>query len=476
VTRRHALSTLAASAGALAQPSSPPPNIVLILSDDHSAPYLGCYGDAVLRTPNLDRFASQGMRFAHAYTAAPQCVPSRAAMLTGRSPVAARMGRFSSPLPPNVVTLPEILRTKGYFTGVCRRLFHLDGPLRLAPGLEELYERNHVRTWDNRVDWIDRNSLRDQTKTKVNEFFDKRPDGRPYFLWVNFHDPHHPWDPKAIPEPYDPAKVTLTPDVPDTPSMRSDYARYYGEISRMDEEFQWVIDIVNARGNPENTLILFMGDNGMALPRGKGSLYDRGLHVPLIARWPARVKAGQVSQDLISGEDITPTCLAAAGAASTPEMTGRSFLGALTGDAREAYKPREAIFGARLDHGGAPFTPNTKASTFDLSRCVRTPRWKLIYNCTPHMEYQPVDSSRDPGWMQVLSLHQEGKLQPDWERIYFGKRPVVELYDLQRDPAEMTNLAGKPEFAAVERELKLRLAEKMIVDYDYLPLPLPVRG
>jgi hypothetical protein len=103
---------------------------------------------------------------------------------------------------------------------------------------------------------------------------------------------------------------------------------------------------------------------------------------------------------------------------------------------------------------------------------VRTRKWKLIYNCTPQMEYQPVDSARDAGWQQVLGLHNDGKLRPDWERMYFGRRPVLELYDLEKDPHELENLAGKAEHAKIERDLKVLLTEKMIVDYDYLPLPL----
>jgi arylsulfatase A-like enzyme len=122
------------------------PNILLIRSDDHSAPFLGCYGGPIIRTPNLDRFASEGVRFTRMFTAAPQCIPSRAAMLTGRSPVAARISRFNSPLPRDVVTLPELLREKaGYFTGICRRNFHLDGPVRPEPVTEATYGKQVIR-------------------------------------------------------------------------------------------------------------------------------------------------------------------------------------------------------------------------------------------------------------------------------------------------------------------------------------------
>jgi len=454
----------ASASAALALQQNNRPNIVVILSDDHSAPFLGCYGNKTIQTPNLDRFAAQGMRFERAFTAAPQCVPSRTAIMTGRSPVAARMGRFSSPLPPDVVTMPELLRAAGYFTGICRRQFHLDGP----PGgavTQEIFNRHHMRTFDQRVDWLDRNSPRSQTEAKINEFFDKRPAAKPFFLWVNFNDPHHVWDKTGQ---HDAAKTWLPPWLPDLPGMRDDLTRYYDEVGRMDGEFQSVIDIVAQRGG-ENTIVVFMGDNGMAFPHGKGSLYDPGLHVPLLVRWPGKVPAGTSTADLVSGEDLTPTLLAAVGVRPVKEMSGRSFLGRLTGAA--GYQPRTNIFAARLAHGAGTY--NANASTFDLSRCVRTSRWKLIYNCTPHQRYGPVDSARDAGWQQMVKAHEAGTLAAPLDKAYFTwPRPVFELYDLDADPNEMTNLAGQAEHAKIERELKIIMQEKMILDYDFLPVPL----
>jgi arylsulfatase A-like enzyme len=230
------------------------------------------------------------------------------------------------------------------------------------------------------------------------------------------------------------------------------------------------MDVLKARGAEENTLVLFMGDNGMAFPHGKGSLYDPGMNVPLIARWPGRIKAGSMTASLISGEDITPTFLDAAGVAAPKEMTGRSFLPLLTGSS--SYAPRKHIFGQRIPHGNSPFTPTTRSATFDLSRCVRSDRWKLIYNCTPQMEYWPVDSGNDPGWQEMLVAHRAGSLKPEHERAYFQRpRPVIELFDLANDPGELTNLAGRPETAAVQQELLEALQEKMIIDFDYLPPP-----
>lgn len=449
--------------------ADPRPNILLILSDDHSAPYLGCYGDPVIRTPNLDRFASEGMRFERAFTAAPQCVPSRAAIVTGRSPVAARIARFSSPLPPEVVTLPELLRQNGYFTGICRRNFHLDGPAVLPPATREIFEKHSMRTFDQRVDWLDRNSPRSQTVAKFNEFLDKRPASKPFFLWMSFNDPHHVWDRNAIPVPHDPAKLKLPRHLPDLPGMRDDLGRYFDEIARMDGEFQSVMDVLARRGARDNTIVVFMGDNGMAFPHGKGSLYDPGLNVPLLVRWPGQVKAGSVTRELISGEDITPTLLAAAGVAPERHMTGQSFHNLLRG---RPYEGRKHIFAARGVHGNTSFNEKTRSSNFDLSRSVRSDRYKLIYNLTPWMEYQPVDSANDAGWRETVAAHKAGTLDAALSKTYFSRpRPIVELYDLERDPSELNNLAGTAELAETERQLKLALQEKMIVDYDFLPLP-----
>lgn len=465
-TRRKMMAGMAA-APAVVQKNEAPPNILLILSDDHSAPYLGCYGAGYLKSPRLDRFAAEGMRCDRAFTAAPQCVPSRTALLTGRSPVAARMGRFSSPLPADVVTAPELLRTRGYRTGVCGRYFHLNGVIKAQPHTQSVYDRYGLQTWAKRVDMMDV-SPQQTTAEKLDRFLGETGSGKPWFFWINYSDPHHVWDAKA--GNVDAAKIALPPHLPDLPGVRADLARYCGEVERMDGFFGQAMDVLKARGAEENTLVLFMGDNGMAFPHGKGSLYDPGMNVPLIARWPGRIKPGSTTTSLISGEDITPTFLDAAGVAAPKEMTGRSFLPLLTGSA--SYQPRKHIFSARIPHGNSPFTPATRSATFDLSRCVRSDRWKLIYNCTPQMEYWPVDSGNDPGWQEMLAAHRAGMLKAEHERAYFQRpRPVIELFDLANDPGELVNLAGRPETAVVQQELLEALQEKMIIDFDYLPPP-----
>ena len=252
----------------------------------------------------------------------------------------------------------------------------------------------------------------------------------------------------------------------DLPGVRSDLANYCGEIERADRTFGELMSILKASGQESNTLVIFMGDNGMAFPHGKGSLYDPGLNVPLMARWPGKIKPG-VTKTLVSGEDLGATFMDAGGAKAPVGVTGQSILPLLRGG---TYQPREYVFAARLYHGNAPFTPETKASTFDLSRCVRNKRFKLIYNVTPAMEYAPVDSAQDPSWKEMVAAHKTKALKPELDKAYFQlPRPVLELYDLDTDPSELNNLAGRSEFNDVQQTLMAAMQDKMIVDFDFVP-------
>ena len=343
-----------------------------------------------------------------------------------------------------------------------RSIFHLDGPGSLSPTTEQVYEKYHLRTFKERVDFLDVSS-QGPTPQLFDQFLNQAPKGRPWFFWINYNDPHHPWDRDA--GHVDPAKIKLPPHLPDLPGVRDDLARYCGEIERADRSFAAAMAVLRKHGQEANTLVIFMGDNGMAFPHGKGSLYDPGLNVPLIARWPGHIKPGK-TRTLISGEDLAATFMDAGGAELPKGVSGRSFYPLLTGG---NYQPREYIFGARLHHGGSAFTPETKASGFDLSRCVRSNHYKLIYNVTPQMEYWPVDSGGDPGWQQILAAHKAGTLKPEIDHAYFQHRPVLELYDLDKDPGELNNLAGKPEYRDIQQTLMAAMQEKIILDYDFVP-------
>ncbi len=454
-------------------PAAEPPNILFLLSDDHSYPFLGCYGDDNVDTPTLDKLAAEGMKFHRFFTAAPQCVPSRAALMTGRSPVAARMTRFSAPLPRDETTLPELLRGQaGYYTGVCGRSFHLDGSGRQDPAIARIFEEHHLRTFADRVDSLT-TGPDNGVATQVAQFLDQKPADKPFFMWANFSDPHHAWNAPADLRP-DPAPLKLPAHWLDLPGMREQLADYCAEVNRVDRTIGDVLKVLTDRNLLDETLIVFAGDNGAALPHGKGSLYDPGSNVPFLVRWPGVVKPGGESSALLSGEDLAPTLLAAAGVTPPPQMSGVNFLPLLKGD---SFTPREYIFLERGPHGSAPVSVNMSNSGYDLSRAVRSDRYKFIYNCTPWIPYGPVDSAGGAAWKQMKEAHEAGTLPAELVATYFTTpRAVYELYDLDADPSELHNLSGEPRLMDVERELREALAEKMILDFDYLPIPAMIDG
>lgn len=451
------------------------PNVLVILSDDHSVPHLGCYGsdncERLNLTPNLDAFAEQGMRFERAYTASPQCAPSRTSIFAGRSPVGLSATRFSQPARANVPFVTDLLRDSGYWVGLDGRHQHLDGRLKDAPHILETLVEQGMRgeAFESRFDhFVAAANTKGDNLAKVPQTFgsalDKIPDGKPFFLYFGFNQPHRKWgkDHDGI----DPAKLTLPDDWPDLPEVRLDYACFLAEVRDLDTGFGMIMKTLADRGLDKNTLVIFMGDNGEALLRGKGTLYNRGLHVPLLVRWPGRIKPGSVNDTLVSGVDLAPTILNAAGVEPSKGMTGIDFMPALLD---QPFEDREQIFAERGWH----FGPITRTDGFDLSRSITTKRYNFIYNAIPERSYTPVDmATKNIAWAAIQLAHQNGKLSATHERIYFqNPRPIFELYDLEKDPYEMNNLAGKTSVSEVETELRKKLDSWMVREGDYLPLP-----
>jgi N-sulfoglucosamine sulfohydrolase len=324
-----------------------------------------------------------------------------------------------------------------------------------------------MRTFEQRLDYVRRGSDT-EVVTQMAEFLDAKPADKPFFLWVNFSDPHHPWNAPTADRP-NPATLKLPAHWPDLPGMREQLADYCAEINRLDRSVQGVLQLLAARGFEQNTLVVFAGDNGAALPHGKGSLYDPGCNVPFVVRWPGVVKPGGESGTLLSGEDVAPTLIAAAGLTVPARMSGHNFLSLLKG---ESYTPRRHVFAERGPHGSAPVSVNMRSSGYDLSRSVRSERYKFIYNGTPWIPYSPVDSAGGAAWREITAANEQGKLSAGLHATYFiTPRPVYELYDLQSDPSELKNLSGTSSLHAVEQELRVALTEKMMLDFDYLPLP-----
>ncbi len=454
------------------------PNILLILSDDHSAPHVGAYGDANSQrfniTPNLDTLASEGMLFNRAYTAAPQCAPSRISIFAGRSPVGLSTTRFAQPARADTVLFTDILRRSGYWVGLDGRHQHLDGRNRdlehVTSGLVELGMRDEA--FEQRFDHFVRGvgtkgEAIHEVDDKVGTALDKVPNGKPFFLYFGFSQPHRRWGDDH--EKIDPRKLVLPLDWPDLPEVRLDYAKYLAEVRDLDFGIGLVESVLKERGLKENTLLIFMGDNGEALLRGKGTLAARGTHVPLIVRWPGMVKAGTVSDALVSGVDLSATILELAGLDKAPGMTGVSFLDELQG---RAFVGRDHVFAERGWH----FGPIMQTDGFDLSRSITTRRYLYLYNAIPERRFSPVDMGNNPGWLAMQKLHAQGKLSELHARLYFqNPRPIFELYDLERDPFQIENLAGQKATEAIEGQLRKEMDKWMIRESDFLPLPSHVQ-
>lgn len=411
------------------------PNFVFLISDDQSYPDAGCYGNKSLHTPNIDRLAREGMRFDRVFAPAPSCSPSRSAILTGESPHETGTSRFHSPMPADQKTILEYLKSRGYYTGAFKKVHQ---------GLE---------FW-NRWDFQGH-------RQPIHTFFDARPKNRPFYLHIGYHDPHRPYLPgERFPIHNTRSEVAVPGFLPDTPGVRKDLAHYCDAIERLDMRIGICLELLDRHGLAENTLLIFTSDQGMSFPGAKGTLYDPGLHVPFVARWPGKIKPGRISSELISLVDLAPTWLEAAGIRPPKAMDGSSFLGLLTGG---KYHPREEIFAERNYH-----------THLDLIRCVRTARYKLIHNFLPQEPYRPLsDIARSPSWRSIEHLHNEGKLSPALTRKFFAKpRAVVEFYDLEKDPWEMENHAPDPTYGDTVRKLQAELSQWMIRTHDFLPPPI----
>jgi N-sulfoglucosamine sulfohydrolase len=435
-------SAVAAARGAALGPQAPGvrspeprlPNFLFLISDDQSVPDLSCYGNKALDTPHIDRLAQEGMLFNSGFVTAPSCSPSRSSILTGRSAHATGTARLHAPMPANQGTILELLKSRGYFTGAFRKVHQG----------EKFWKR-----WDF-----------PGRRKNFSTFFDARPKDRPFYLHVGFHDPHRPYFPHEFSPPVNPQQVIVPGFLPDTRMVRGDLAHYYDEIERLDRNVGKILDLLERNELTENTLVIFTSDNGLPFPGAKGTLYDPGMHVPLLARWPGVIEPGRTSDHLISLIDLPPTWLDAAGITVPEIMEGRSFLPLLQG---KEYQPRQAVFAERNYH-----------THLDLIRAVRTPRYKLIQNYLPQIPYRPLsDLARSPSWRSILELREDRKLSPAMERKFFASpRPKVELYDLDKDPDETNNLAGEPGQAETVKDLQRRLSHWMAATSDFLPPPI----
>jgi uncharacterized sulfatase len=408
------------------------PNIVLIGAEDLS-PSLGCYGDPDAITPNLDRLAAQGARFTRCFTHAPVCAPSRSGLITGVYPTTLGTLHMRSKLVKTPPLFVDHLRKAGYFVA--------------WPGKTDF-------NFDLPKGWVD--TTQDWTKKP-----DLLPKDRPWFAYINFtvtHEsqarvPEAKYEKNAArlkpEERHDRSKVKLPPYYPDTPAVRECVGKYHDNVTAMDYLVGDVLKLLDERKWADNTVVIFFGDHGWGLPRGKRWPYDSGTRVPFLVRWPGKVEPGSVREDLTCFLDVGPTVLSLAGAEAPPHMQGRVFLGEKTQPApKYVFSCRD-----RMDE------------VYDRVRSVRGERYRYVRNFHPELPY-----------MQWLNYLDEMPIQKDWRRLAFeGKlnpvqmqwwartKPKEELYDLRSDPYEVKNLAGSPEHEGTLKEMRAAL-EKWIKD------------
>ncbi len=418
------------------------PNIILLVSEDNS-PFLGCYGDTYANTPNLDRFATEGILFEQAFSNAPVCAPSRSTLITGL--YATSMGtenmRSQYSVPDFIKLFPEYLRKAGYYTVNKSKTDYNLSPL----------ENRLEDTWDD---------------SSIKATYKNRKPGQPFFAMYNSSITHEvsihtPKDPLK----HDPNNAPIPPYHPSTPEIQHDWAQYYDRVTLMDKWVGGILNDLEKDGLAENTIVFYFSDHGGILGRSKRFLYESGLHVPLIVRIPqsmqsnSQEKAGTRIKKTVSFIDFAPTILHLAGVPVPKYMQGSILLGHKTDD---SDKP---VFGfrGRMDE------------TIDLSRTVRKGKYRYIRNYMPHKIYgQYIEYLwRAPSMKSWENEYKENHLD-SVKSAFWKAKPYEELYDCEADPHNVQNLANSKTYSSTLKELSITLDKWIINTHDLGFVPEPM--
>ncbi len=439
--------------------AAPGPDILFAIADDWSFPHAGVYGDTCVKTPTFDRVAREGALFTHSFCVAPSCTASRASILTGQFPHRLQEGaNLHGTLPAKFAVYPDLLEKAGYFVGYMGKGW--------APGQLGQRTRNPAGP----------------VFPNFEAFLRAVPPGKPFCFWYGSRDPHRPYSKgQGAESGLKAADVKVPAFLLDTPETRNDILDYYFAVERYDHDTGEIMRQIEQAGRLDRTMVVMTSDNGMPFPRAKANLYDAGSHMPLAIRWPDKVRAGQVIDAFISHIDLCPTFLEAAGIdpSTLPDLCGHSFLKSIvpaaspvqpaTEPAREPGTPPEiagtqgpAIFVERERHA------NVRAGDLGYpSRALRTGRYLYILNLRPQtwpagdpQLWKSVgpfgDIDPGPTKEEMLLRRSEEAMQPLFE-LATAKRPREELYDLEKDPAQVNNVADHTEYAAPQQAMRARL-------------------
>ena len=428
-----------------------PLNLLLITADDMLWRTPGVFGGTAPQiTPNLDRLAAEGLHFDHAHVTIAVCQPSRSVMMTGRYPHRNGAEGFE-PIKADVPTLTEQLHKAGYLNGILGKVIHL------APR-EKFF-------WDMTQDQKELGVGRDPDLyyRYTREFFARAAvEGKPFFLMANSHDPHRPFwtndpsidrpgaydpPPKAPSRIYKPAEVTVPGFLPDIPDVRLEQSEYNNSARRCDDTVGAILRALKESGAADNTLVIFLSDNGMSVPFAKSNCYLNSTRTPMIVRWPGKVKPGTVDRDhFVSGIDLTPTFLDAAGLAPLAGVDGRSFAPLLRGGAQDGR-----------DHAVTVYHRTSADAPYPM-RCVQDAKFGYIVNLWSDGKrvYRSEAGSGRTLQAMVAAAEKDAEVA---ERVKFYQlRAPEEFYDLQADPDALHNLIKEPQVQAeIERFRKILL-------------------
>ncbi|MCA9017138.1 MAG: sulfatase, partial [Planctomycetaceae bacterium] len=428
------------------------PNILWIIAED-MGPELGCYGTPEVKTPTLDRLAKNGMLFQNAFTVTPVCSTSRSSFMTGMYAMSIDAHNHRShregtnPLPDGVRVITDWLRPAGYTTANIQKLTN---------------DRQQAKFYKGtgKTDW---NFTYPKGKQPFDvKDWDELKNKQPFYAQINFSETHRggAWNTSHEHLGYqaDPAKVQIPPYYPDHPVTRAVWAQYLNAVMAVDKKVAFILDLLKRDQLDQNTIVIFLGDHGRAMPRGKQWPYDSGLHIPLIIYWPednaslpapAHYTRGEKSEQLISSIDLSATILALAGITKPEKMQGQVFLGT------QAELPRTYLFGGR-DRGDE--------TVFHI-RTVRDKRYRYLRNKYPEHPFLQINRYKETQYPIIgllRHLHAEGKLTGPPLVLMADRRPKEELYDLQNDPWEINNLAEDPKYQETKQRLVSALDQWMV--------------
>jgi len=392
------------------------PNLVLFMADDCSYFDLGCYGSADSKTPNIDEFASEGLRFTNAFQAAPMCSPTRHNLFTGLWPVKTGAYPNHTMAKDGTLSIVQYLRPAGYKVA-------LIGKSHVQPKSVFPWDLYAPLTKSNDINFAVVDSF-------INVCTSKH---EPFCLIVTSNQPHTPWN-KGNQVLFNPEKVKLPPYYVDIPETRLAFCKYLAEINYMDQEFGTLLDKLHSHKVADKSVVVYLSEQGNSLPFAKWTCYDAGVHSACIVRWPDQIKPNTTSEALIEYVDVLPSFLEIAGVKPSGSLDGKSFVPVLKSELKEHKQYTFSLQTTRGIYSG---------SEYYGIRSVADKKYRYILNLTPEVVFQNTE---------VL-----GPLFRKWQKkaetdsvarnitIKFQHRPTVELYDLEKDKYCMNNIAGTPE-------------------------------